>query len=145
LAPLEAAAAGLPLVVTRNGGPSESLRESDQEFGILVDPDNPADIARGLQRVLGDSQTWERLARLGRQRVLDRYTWKRTALGYLQIIEQVMAHPEAHRAARPLTIHPYFCDPLPETDISRTELENLYFRRHGLSLLQPDSGRERCP
>jgi sucrose-phosphate synthase len=38
LAPLEAMAAGLPAVVTKFGGPSESMREGDEEYGILVDP-----------------------------------------------------------------------------------------------------------
>ena len=41
LAPLEAMAAGLPAVVTKFGGPSESMREGDEEYGILVDPNRP--------------------------------------------------------------------------------------------------------
>ena len=38
LAPLEAMAAGLPVVVTQNGGPTESLRDKHGTYGILVDP-----------------------------------------------------------------------------------------------------------
>jgi sucrose-phosphate synthase len=48
LAPLEAMAAGLPAVVTKNGGPSESLREGDEEYGVLVDPGDPEEVAAGL-------------------------------------------------------------------------------------------------
>ncbi|MBC8446809.1 MAG: glycosyltransferase [Chloroflexi bacterium] len=126
LAPLEAAAAGLPLVVTRNGGPSESLREGDREYGVLVDPADPADIAGGLERLLGDAQAWQEFARRGRQRVLDRYTWERTAAGYLRLIEQIVAHPEVRRPHERLPIHPYFGNPQPETDVSLAELARLY-------------------
>jgi sucrose-phosphate synthase len=88
LAPLEAAAAGLPLVVTANGGPSESLVDADGEYGVLVDPADHVSVAAGLQRALGAE--WDELAARGRQRVLDRYTWDRTAEGYLAAIERAM-------------------------------------------------------
>jgi sucrose-phosphate synthase len=127
LAPLEAAAAGLPLVVTANGGPSESLREGGAEYGVLVDPTDPAEIARGLLRLLADRETWESFAQRGRQRVLDRYTWERTAEGYLARIAAIVAAPSARRPDRLLPLHPYFRDPRPETDVSLAELAELYF------------------
>jgi hypothetical protein len=80
LAPLEAAAAGLPVVVTQNGGPSESFREGSVEYGVLVNPGDPADIARGLLRLMA-ATTWQQFAWAGQQRVRARYTWERTAQG----------------------------------------------------------------
>lgn len=77
LAPLEAASVGMPAVATRNGGPIESL--GDSEYGVLVDPSDPDDVARGTLRALTD---WDHFATAGRRRVLDRYTWDRTAQGY---------------------------------------------------------------
>jgi sucrose-phosphate synthase len=127
LAPLEAAAAGLPVVVTQNGGPSESLREGEVEYGVLVDPADVEDIARGLERVLGEEEMWEQFARRGRQRVLDRYTWERTAGNYLRVIEDIAAAPEARRAEKLLPIHRYFRDSKPENDITLEELRVLYF------------------
>lgn len=115
LAPLEAAAAGLPLVVTRNGGPSESLFENGMEYGVLVDPADPADIARGLERLVLDQGVWAEFAQRGRQRVHDRYTWERTAEGYLAIIEEIVADPSARRPAELLPIPAYFQQP-DETD-----------------------------
>jgi len=129
LAPLEAAAAGLPVVVTQNGGPSESLREGGTEYGVLVDPADPGDIARGLERVLGDEETWEMFARRGRQRVLDRYTWERTARHYLELIEEITVAPGAWRPDELLPIHPYFSEPTPANDITLDELSKLYFER----------------
>jgi len=128
LAPLEAAAAGLPVVVTQNGGPSESLREGDTEYGILVDPSDPEDIALGLERVLENEDSWETFSRRGRQRVLDRYTWERTAEGYLDVIEEIVAAPDARRPDERLPVHPYFCRPTVANDVTLDELKALYFR-----------------
>lgn len=131
LAPLEAAAAGLPVVVTQNGGPSESLRDGEVEYGVLVDPEDPDDIARGLNRVLSDENTWEQFSRRGRQRVLDRYTWERTAQGYLEVIEELVANPDSRRSAQLLPIHPYFQNPEPVNEVSLEELSGLYFEGEG--------------
>jgi len=118
LAPLEAMAAGLPAAVTRNGGPSESLYEeaSGREFGVLVDPADPADIAAGLLRLVGPGNAWERFQEAGRARVLSRYTWERTAAGYLSAIEDMLAGQPVMGAASELQIPAYFWEPAPETD-----------------------------
>ncbi len=127
LAPLEAAAAGLPVVVTQNGGPSESLQENGEEFGILVNPRDPEDIARGLERAILDPATWEHFAHKGRARVLSRYTWEHTAEGYAQVLHAIVAAPNARRPASLLPIHPYFLSPSAETDSTLPELATLYF------------------
>ncbi len=112
LAPLEAIAAGLPAVVTRHGGPSESLfdERTGEEFGVLVEPSDPDDIAVGLLRLVGPQSEWAALREKGRERVLSRYTWERTAASYLKVIEQVLT--------RRLPIPPYFTDPGPSTDLT---------------------------
>ncbi len=128
LAPLEAMACGLPVIVTQNGGPSESLREADQEFGVLVDPASPADIAQGLQRLLLNQEAWRSFSQRGRQRVLERYTWERTAAGYLSVIEPILVESRAPQSRHLLPIHPYFRDPQPSNDITVAEIERLYWR-----------------
>lgn len=124
LAPLEAMSCGLPAVVTQNGGPSESLREGEREFGVLVDPSDPEDIARGLLRVLGARDAWEYFHEAGMRRVLSRYTWERTAEGYLNVIEEVLRGPAL---VSDLAIPKYFTNPKPETDIPLSDLATLYF------------------
>jgi sucrose-phosphate synthase len=124
LAPLEAMSCGLPAVVTQNGGPSESMREGQQEFGVLVDPADPDDIARGLLRVVASRQSWEHFHQAGRRRVLSRYTWERTAEGYLGVVEAILAGPTN---LCELPIPDYFTDPTPKTDIPLSALAEQYF------------------
>jgi sucrose-phosphate synthase len=81
LAPIEAAACGLAVVATRNGGPTEIFEDGS---GILVDPFDAQDIARGLQECLA-RQT--ELAERSIERVRTTYTWDRTAARYLEAIE----------------------------------------------------------
>jgi sucrose-phosphate synthase len=83
LAPLESMASGLPAVVTANGGPKESLQDERDEYGILVDPEDPHDVARGILELAQNESRRQEMARRGRRRILDRYTWRRTAEGYL--------------------------------------------------------------
>ncbi|NIA24544.1 MAG: glycosyltransferase [Gammaproteobacteria bacterium] len=90
LAPLEAASTGLPAVVTRNGGPTEVFHDEHGEYGILVDPSDPDDVADGLLRALDQ---WHHFAEAGRRRVLERYTWDRTAQGYVAAIRRALTHP----------------------------------------------------
>ena len=87
LAPLEAMAAGLPAVATKFGGPTESLREGDDEYGVLVDPSDPEDVSAALYSLVGNPERWQQFADAGYQRILDQYTWERTAEGYLEAIE----------------------------------------------------------
>lgn len=124
---MEAAAAGLPVVGTQNGGLSESLGEGEEESAVLVDPEEPADIANGLEQVLCDTQLWEQLQENGQQRVLSEYTWECTAKHYLTLIEQIVAEPAARRPSELLPLHPYFRNPQPQTDVSLEELSHLYF------------------
>ncbi len=124
LAPLEAMSCGLPAAVTRHGGPSESLvDDGGTRYGALVDPDSPGDVARGLLEVLGDD--WEGYRDAGIKRVERRYTWARTARGYLDAIEPALAGGEAERAREPIPA--YFTDPRPETDIAPETLAAQYF------------------
>jgi sucrose-phosphate synthase len=127
LAPLEAIAAGLPGVVTKNGGPSESLYDpqTGMEFGVLVDPADHTDISQGLVRVLSNSQTWDYYHQAGIKRVYDCYTWEQTAKGYLKVIESLLKTAQHPGTGKKLPIPAYFRQPLPENDFTLEELTSL--------------------
>jgi sucrose-phosphate synthase len=108
LAPLEAMSCGLPAVVTENGGPSESMLEGEREFGVLVDPSDPQDIAQGLLRVIGSEVAWGDFQEAGIERVKARYTWDRTAEGYLKVLGEIQS--ERKRTVE-VEIPKYFTQP----------------------------------
>ncbi|MBD2254859.1 glycosyltransferase [Nostoc parmelioides] len=128
LAPLEAALTGLPVVATGNGGPSESLQDSEHHYAVLIDPQDPVDIARGLEQLLSSQQQWEYFSHAGQQRVLNTYTWETTAQKYLSLIEEIVSSPNSRRLNQLLPIHSYFCNPQSLIDVSLQELHDLYFK-----------------
>jgi glycosyltransferase involved in cell wall biosynthesis len=72
---LEAMACGAPVLAARAGAIPEVVGNA----GILVDPDNEAEMAAGIGRLIDDTDLANRLRDAGRQRTKD-YTWDRTAM-----------------------------------------------------------------
>lgn len=126
LAPLEAMGCGLPAVVTRNGGPAETLVDeaTGRRYGVLVDPTDPEAIARGILELLGSPAKWERYRRAGLERVRTKFTWERTAQGYARVLREICARGPV---PGPLPIPPYFRDPKPENDLPLSWLREIYF------------------
>lgn len=69
---IEASMYGLPVLATRRGGIPEIV--VDEETGLLVDAAAPAQLARSLERLLGDAFLRDRLGRAGRMRALNDFT-----------------------------------------------------------------------
>ena len=86
LPPLEAMACGTPVVVADRA----SLPEVVGEAGLLVNPDDPDDIAQALARVLTEEPLRERMRELGLAQAA-RFTWKKTARETLDVYRRVLA------------------------------------------------------
>ncbi len=63
LTTIEAAAAGLPVIATRNGGAVDIV--GDYGHGVLIDPTNIAAMGRAIQDLIGNELTWRRLSQAG--------------------------------------------------------------------------------
>jgi glycosyltransferase involved in cell wall biosynthesis len=75
---LELMAAGLPIVAARVGQVAEYIE--DGRSGLLVEPGDPAALARATLALLADPALRERLGQAARERVAQHYTWDRLAL-----------------------------------------------------------------
>jgi glycosyltransferase involved in cell wall biosynthesis len=78
---LEAGVVGLPVVATRVGGVPELL--TDNETGLLVEPDDATALAEAIRRLLTDREFAERIASSWHNNVLSRWTWAESARGRL--------------------------------------------------------------
>jgi sucrose-phosphate synthase len=79
---IEAAAAGVPVVATRHGGPSEIV--ATVGHGLLVDPRDDAAIGAACLSILSDPALHRRLATAARDRA-GRYSWAAYARGSLAV------------------------------------------------------------
>jgi glycosyltransferase involved in cell wall biosynthesis len=93
---VEAMACGLPLVTT-TGGALPEVVGAPGESAMLVPPGDPGALATQIAAVLDDEGLRRRLADGGRRRVLDRFTWRRTAEG---TAEHYYLELEAHARRR---------------------------------------------
>ena len=75
---LEAWSAARPVVVTRNGGPNEFVRDQDTGFMIHADCES---IGRGLGTALSDTAKARKVGSNGRHEVESRFSWEAIAEG----------------------------------------------------------------
>ncbi|HFD11110.1 MAG TPA: glycosyltransferase [Crenotrichaceae bacterium] len=104
---IEAAASGLPIVATEDGGPRDII--GNCKNGFLIDALEPQSITDALLKLLSDKKLWQRCVEQGLQGVREHYTWDGHAQRYLQLIrpiverseqlirEPVQRRPEVHR------------------------------------------------
>lgn len=93
---IEAAASGLPIVATSDGGPRDIIKNCDN--GVLVDPLLWDDINRGMHDVLDDAERWTERAANGVAGVREHYSWSAHAERYMQMAEPIF---EARRGTPP--------------------------------------------
>ena len=78
---LEAAASGLPIVATKEGGPKDIIKNCKN--GILVDVSDPKNIATALNKILDSKKLWKEYSSNGIKNVKHFYTWQSHAKTYL--------------------------------------------------------------
>ena len=92
---IEAAASGLPVVATNDGGPNEIIRHCKN--GFLVDPHSPEDIGRALEKVITCKKTeWNKWSRAGYHGAHQHYSWSGHAESYLSIIKDIVARRQVN-------------------------------------------------
>jgi glycosyltransferase involved in cell wall biosynthesis len=77
LPPVEAMAAGVPVVATRSGGVPEMVRH--QQTGFLVGKNDPHALAESMLKLLRNDSLRRTMGRAGRRWVHENFTWDRVA------------------------------------------------------------------
>ncbi|KAJ4958203.1 hypothetical protein NE237_025314 [Protea cynaroides] len=92
---IEAAAYGLPLVATKNGGPVDIHRVLDN--GLLVDPHDQQSIADALLKLVADKQLWAKCRQHGLKNI-HLFSWPEHCKSYLSRIAAhcKTRHPQWH-------------------------------------------------
>ncbi|MBB4301877.1 sucrose-phosphate synthase [Rhodobium orientis] len=78
---IEAAASGIPIVATEDGGPRDIVGNCDN--GLLVDVLDTDAITEAIRKVLEDDDVWETYARNGVKGVRTHYSWEAHSRTYL--------------------------------------------------------------
>lgn len=93
---IEAASTGLPVVATKNGGPSEIVPRCGN--GILVDPEDEQQIRDAVVAILTDPEQWRAFSDSGILSVREIYGWDAHIREYLDWVEGTLRergrHPE---------------------------------------------------
>lgn len=83
---LEAMASGLPVIATDIAGNEELV--SHGENGLLVPVEDAPALSEALARLAADHSLRKRMGAAARNRIVERYSWKRVAREYLEWMER---------------------------------------------------------
>lgn len=91
---VEAAACGLPVVASPNGGPREIVEQCRN--GLLVDVEDPDAIAQALKKIIADQSLWEEYSSNGIVASSQRYSWTTFAERYVAMIDELFEQGREH-------------------------------------------------
>ena len=97
IAIIEAMACGKPVVATRTGGIPEIIEHGQD--GLLVEPDNPGELADAIQSLLNNPKLGAALGAKGRIKVGERFLWENTGSAYERLYRAVSDPGAASRNA----------------------------------------------
>ncbi|MHB8847810.1 MAG: HAD family hydrolase [Burkholderiales bacterium] len=89
---IEAAACGLPILATEDGGPVDIIKNCQN--GYLINPLDKAAIADKLLHILTDDNEWRLLAKNGIEGVRRHYSWHAHVGKYLEVIYPLVEKTE---------------------------------------------------
>jgi len=96
LTTIEAGGTGLPVVITKNGGPSEIVPK--MKNGYLVDPDDNNDITTSIKRILTSEERWRRYSDNGIISTKKFYSWASHIEVYVSWVLESLNRTEAKTA-----------------------------------------------
>lgn len=89
---IEAAACGLPIVATQDGGPRDIIENCHN--GFLINPLDNHDISEKIKSLLQDSALWSQCSAAGLSGVREHYSWDAHANRYFIVIDPIIKRTE---------------------------------------------------
>lgn len=93
---IEAAASGLPIVATEDGGPRDILEACQN--GVLIDPLDVPGMGEALLKAVSDRDQWKRWSRAGIKGAHNTFSWSAHVNRYMKAARPTMAQTERKRA-----------------------------------------------
>lgn len=84
---IEAAACGVPVVATDDGGPRDIIKNCQN--GLLVDITDTKNISDAINKILDDKNLWNQFSEKGMRKVKKHYTWKAHVDEYIKEIGNI--------------------------------------------------------
>jgi glycosyltransferase involved in cell wall biosynthesis len=97
---IEAMSCGVPLVAT-TGGALPEVVGTDDDTALLVPPGDAEALAARIATALDEPELRARIGAAGRQRVIDRWTWRHTAVGTVEHYRALLSETADIQARRP--------------------------------------------
>jgi sucrose-phosphate synthase len=98
---IEAAASGLPIVATNDGGPRDIIDACGN--GVLVDPVDPEGMGRTILDSLEDGERWKEWSENGVRGVHEHFSWRSHARRYLEEVGRAVGREPAEGRYRSLS------------------------------------------
>ena len=89
---IEAAASGLPIVATEDGGPRDII--GNCKNGFLIDPLEASTITEALLKLFKDKSLWNDFMQNGIKGVRENYSWDAHVKRYLHVIKPIVERSE---------------------------------------------------
>ncbi len=126
---IEAAASGLPIVATHDGGPTDILRHCKN--GVLIDPLNSVEIGDALLAAVSNQRRWRQWSTNGLHGAKEHYSWDGHVRKYIREVERIQTLRQGRKQLRVAKSRLPSVDRLLVSDIDNTLLGDA----EGLQLL----------
>ncbi len=136
---LEAAASGLPIVATDDGGPTDIIANCSN--GQLVDPLDSESMATALLDTLGDAALWKARAANGLEGVRRFYSWDAHTAAYVDTVLPIIQEQQPAPRPVPQAWSGRFRDRALVTDLDKTLLGDVEALNRFIQLMKENRKR----